>query len=59
MGAGSVGRAQAAEQARGRWHGPRWGQWTGEGRGDLKVEASELADGLDSGPAGESIFRIF
>lgn len=31
----------------------------GEGRGGLKVEASELADGLDSGTEGESVFRIF
>lgn len=36
----------------------RW-PWRGEGRRSLKVEASELADGLDSGTEGESVFRIF
>lgn len=57
MGAASVGRGQAAGQARARRHGPPGGR--GGGRGGLKVEASELADGLDSGTEGESVFRIF
>lgn len=60
MGAGGTGRTLSSIGEGRRWCGPRWRWWRWGGRRCvLKVQAAASADGLDLGPEGERIIKIF